>query len=176
VKTILLAILLLGSAASGFSQTQETKLLDRIQKPNMELGNPMQNKSFKENSVVPLKTSSQAQGSYYDIKDANTKSFPSLKSFFGLKNPWFGRKIYETKQTGEISEYHDIKQDRLAGKTTEVEDYDKSKKEANLGSSVVPLPVFVPQPAAGGAVSRMSDKINDKMTIDEVRELLNKPR
>jgi len=41
---------------------------------------------------------------------------------------------------------------------------------------VVPVRQYIPQPSAQGAVNKITDKINNKMTIDEVRELLNKPR
>lgn len=174
MKTILIVTLFLASLAPAFSQTQEVKLVDRIMKPDMQLGNPLQSKSFTGTSSVPIRKSPQAVQSFYGVKDANTKDFPFTRSFLGLKNPWFGGKVYETKQSSALSKY-DVKQ---AGfdKTSEVDDYYKATKEANFGSPVVPVTTFIPRPAAGGAVSRISDKINEKMTIDEVRELLNKPR
>ena len=175
MKTILIVTVFLASLVPAFAQTQEAKLLDRIQKPNMELGNPMQSKSFSGTSSVPIRASPQAQEGFYGVKDANTKAFPLTRSFLGLKNPWFGEKVYSTKETAAISSY-DVKRAAASDKTTEVDGYYKATQAASLGSPVVPLTTFVPEPAAGGAVSRISDKINQKMTIDEVRELLNKPR
>lgn len=176
VKTILIASLLLSSLVSGFSQTQEVKLVDRIMKPNMELGNVMQGKSFAETSAVKLKNSPAASREFYDVKDAMTKDFPFTRSFLGLKNPWIGGKVYSTKETAMLSKYDVMKAGGKFDKSTEVSGYYASKKDANFGSPVVPLTTFEPQPGAPGAVSRISDKINEKMTIDEVRELLNKPR
>jgi hypothetical protein len=177
VKTTLIAsLLLVASVVSGFSQTQEVKLVDRIMKPNMELRSPMEGKSFSETGAVKLRNSPAASQGFYGIKDARTKDFPFTRSFFGLKNPWLGGKVYTTKETAMLSKY-DIK--KAAGafeKSTDVSGFYASKKDASLGSPVVPVPTFVPSPAAPGAVSRISDKINEKMTIDEVRELLNKPR
>jgi len=176
VKTIPIAFFLSVSLpVSGFSQTQEVKLVDRIMHPNMELGNPLQSKSFSGTSSVPIKSSSKAGKGFYGLKDAETKAFPFTRSFLGVKNPWFGGKVFATKKTAPLSKY-DAKK---AGtdKTTDVVAYYGATKSADyFGSPVVPLSTFVPRPAAGGAVSRISDKINQKMTIDEVRELLNKPR
>lgn len=176
VKTILIAFLLLASLASGFSQTQEVKLVDRIMKPNMEMGNPLQGKSFSETSAVKLRNSPAASRGFYDIKDAMTKDFPFTRSFLGVKNPWFGGKVYTTKETAMLSKYDVKKAGAGLDKSTDVTGYYSATKDANFGSPVVPLSTFVPKPGAAGAVSRISDKINEKMTIDEVRELLNKPR
>ena len=176
VKTILIASLLLASVVSGFSQTQEVKLVDRIMKPNMELGNSMQGKSFSETSAVKLRNSPAASHEFYGIKDAMTKEFPFTRSFLGLKNPWFGGKVYTTKETAMLSKYDVQKAGAGFDKSTDVSGYYASKKGASLGSPVVPLSTFVPSPGAPGAVSKISEKIKEKMTIDEVRELLNKPR
>lgn len=176
VKTILIASLLLASLVSGFSQTQEVKLVDRIMKPNMEMGNPMQGKSFSETSAVKLRNSPASSHGFYDIKDAMMKDFPFTRSFLGLKNPWFGGKVYTTKETAMLSKYDVKKAGAGFDKSTDVSGYYAATKEASLGSPVVPLSTFVPKPGAPGAVSRISDKINEEMTIDEVRDLLNKPR
>ena len=61
-------------------------------------------------------------------------------------------------------------------KTTDVAAYYAATKNAAFGSPVVPVSTYVPAPAAEGAVSRITDKITKKMTIDDIRELLNKPR
>jgi hypothetical protein len=104
------------------------------------------------------------------------KDFPFTRSFLGLKNPWFGGKVYTTKETAMLSKYDVKKAGAGFDKSTDVSGYYAATKEASLGSPVVPLSTFVPKPGAPGAVSRISDKINEEMTIDEVRDLLNKPR
>ena len=91
-----------------------------------------------------------------------------------MKNPWFGGKVFATKQEGALPKY-DVKNAGL-NKTTDVSGYYAATKNASLGSPVVPVSAYVPAPATEGAVSRISDKITKKMTIDDVRELLNKPR
>jgi len=173
VKTILIAFVLLASLASGFSQTQEVKLIDRVMKPNMELGNPLQKKTFFGTSSVPIKNSPASAQGFFGVKGAAVNEF-TTRSFLGLRNPWFGGRVFATKQEEALPKY-DAKNAGL-NKTTDVAAYYASTKNAAFGSPVVPVSTYVPAPAANGAVSRISDKINQKMTIDDVRELLNKPR
>lgn len=168
VKTILIASLLLASLVSGFSQTQEVKLIDRIMKPDTALGNPLQSKSFSGSSSGPVRSSMAATQKFQGLKDVTTKEFAFTRTFLGLKNPWFGSKVFATKGAGSMSKY-EVKKAGLE-KTSDVGAYYAATKSANFGSPVVPVSSFVPQAAA----QRISDKINQKMTIDEVREMLNK--
>lgn len=174
VKTILVASLLFGSLVSGFSQTQEGTLSERINRnADRTLGNPLQNKSFSGTSSAPLKNSPAASQAFFGVKDATVKEF-STRSFLGLKNPWFGDRVFATKNAASPWKY-DVKNAGF-NKTTDVAAYYGATKNAALGSPVVPVSPYVPAPAAPGAVSRISDKITKKMTIDDIRELLNKPR
>lgn len=161
------------SIASGYSQSQEAKLVDRIMKPNMDLANPMRDKSFSGTSAVPLRASPVAAQAFYGVKDATVKDY-STRSFFGLKNPWFGNKVFAAKGATGTSAF-DVKQ-ADANKTAEVPGYYAAKKDAQFGSPVVPLATYVPAPAAQGSVNGISDKVTEKMTIEDVRELLNKNR
>ena len=147
--------------------------MDRIMKPNREMKNPLQNKVFAETGSVPLRSSPAAGQGFYGFKDATVKEF-STRSFLGLKNPWFGGKVFATKEAASMP-FYDVKNAGF-NKTANATAFYAGTKTASLGSPVVPVTTFVPAPAAQGAVSRISDKINDKMTIDEVRELLNKNR
>ena len=173
MKTILTAALLFASLVPGFSQTEEAKLIDRIMKPNMEKGNPMRDKSFSGTTAVPLRSSPLTSQAFYGVKDATVKDF-STRSFLGLKNPWFGSKVFDTKSAPAMSVY-DVKQAGFK-KAADAGGYYAGTKSASLGSPVVPLSTYVPAPAAQGAVSGISGKISEKMTIDEVRDLLNKNR
>lgn len=173
MKTILTTSLLFASLASGFSQTQEAKLLDRILKPNMEKAYAIQSKGFSGTAAIPLKSSPTFGQPFLGVKDAAVKDF-STRSFLGLKNPWFGSRVFATKEDVQTSVY-DVKQAGFT-KSLDTTGYHGATKDAHLGSPVVPLTTYVPAPAAAGAVSRISDKITEKMTIDDVRELLNKNR
>ena len=171
------ALLLVATAATGAAQVQERKLMDRVLKPDMELGNPLQAKSFSEGSSVALRKASESRDSYAGVRDAYIKDFAYTRSFLGIKNPWFGGKVYDTAAASLLTKSALVNADReVPVKKEEAAGYYDATKSVNYGSPVVPVREFIPSPAAQGSVSGISDKINDKMTIDEVRELLNKPR
>jgi hypothetical protein len=166
-----------GTVATGFSQVQERKLMDRFLKPNMELGNPLQAKSFAEGRSVALRKASESRDSYAGVRDAYIKDFAYTRSFFGIKNPWLGGKLYDTKNASLLTKSALLNADReVPVKKAEAVGFYDATKSVNYGSPVVPVRPFIPSPAAPGSVNTISDKITDKMTIDEVRELLNKPR
>jgi len=173
----LVAIAVYCAAESASAQDQERKLVDRVMKPDMELSNPLQTKSFGQTSSVALRQAGESRDSYAGVRDAYIKDFAYTRSFLGIKNPWFGGKVYDTKGASLLTKSALVNADReVPVKKAEAAEYYDATKAANFGSPVVPVRPFIPQAAAQGAVSGISDKINDKMTIDEVRELLNKPR
>lgn len=151
--------------------------MDRVMKPDMQLGSPLQNRAFSGESTVGTKTSSSANSGFLGVKDARVKEYAFARSFLGVKNPWFGGKVFETKDAADLSRFLIKNADRkVTVKKAEAAGYYDGTKEANFGSPVVPVRPFIPAPAAQGAVSQITEKISNKMTIDEVRDLLNKPR
>jgi hypothetical protein len=176
VKAALTMFLLIAASASGFSQTQERNLMDRVMKPDMQLANQLQNRAYSGESVQGQKTSSAANTEYRGSKRAVVKDYAFTRSFLGLKNPWFGSKVFDAGNADNTAKYLIKNADReVTVKKAESVSYYDATKGAYYGSPVVPTRTFIPAPAAKGAVSQISDKINDKMTIDEVREILNKP-
>ncbi|MFZ4775616.1 MAG: hypothetical protein ACOYM3_09650 [Terrimicrobiaceae bacterium] len=177
MKPIFILFLLIAFAAAGRAQTQERKLVDRVMKPDMSLGNPLQNKSYSGGTSLGEKTATTADSSYWGVKDARIKEYPLTRSFMGIKNPWFGNKVMDTKSADLWSKYAIKNADReVSVKKAEAVGYYDATKSAYFGSPVVPTRVFIPRADSQGAVSQITEKINNKMTIDEVRELLNKPR
>ena len=163
-------------ASVAFAQTQERKLVDRIMKPEMQMGNPLQKKSFEQAGAFDVRQAGEA-GSQFGAKNAYVKDYAFTRSFFGIKNPWFGNKVYSANSADLWSKSLIPNMSReVPVKKAEAVNYWDAAKKANFGSPVVPVNPFIPPPAAQGAVSGIKDKINNKMTIDEVRELLNKPQ
>jgi len=150
--------------------------MDRMLKPDMQQGNPLQGKEFGKTDSVGVRNASESKGGFAGVRDAYIKDYPFKRSFLGIKNPWFGGKVYDSQAASTWSKSAIANADRkVPVKKAEAVGFYDATKQATLGATTVPLHPFTPQAGAQGAVSRISDKINNKMTIDEVRELLNKP-
>jgi hypothetical protein len=67
------------------------------------------------------------------------------------------------------SKSYDVKQASTAT-------YVAASKKANSSKTEVPQKPFLVQGGAQGAMQQISDKVKKEMTIDDVRELLNKPQ
>ncbi len=177
MRTPLVSAITLGLALPALlsAQEQERKLLDRIQRPNMELKNPMQNKAFTGGGGVEMREAPIAK-SYAGTKTASAKEF-ATRSFFGIKNPWFGNRVYESREAPLFARGGPAKLDEpYRVSEARVREYPAAGKEAALGDSTVPVRPFLVRGGAQGSLDQISDKVKKEMTIDEVRELLNKPR
>jgi len=159
------------------AQEQERKLLDRIQRPNTELTNPMQGKSFLGGGGVEMKEAAVGRGTFAGVKSAPMKEFAGTRSFLGIKNPWFGNRVFETKSAsltgggglGKLDAAYPVRD-------AATREFSSSEKKANLKSEEIPVRPFLVTGEAQGAFEQLSEKIHKEMTIDDIRELLNKPR
>ncbi len=168
---------LLASPAFLGAQEQDPKLLERIQRPNMELVNPMQGKTFNGGGGVKIQEAAVGRAAFDSTKTAALKEFSGTRSFLGIKNPWFGNRVFETKAAplsglggpAKLDAAYPTREAAIGG-------FAGSDKRANLGSSRVEVQPFLVRGEAQGALEQISDKISKEMTIDDIRELLNKPR
>lgn len=158
------------------AQQQEQKLLDRIQRPDMQLGSPLQSKSFSGTAGPALKGAALANKAHHTAASGTLPEFSGARSFLGIKNPWFGQRAYTAKQASlatraglDVSQIHPLKA------TSAQPVFDAAKKADAPGEQFASKPFSV-RGAASGAMQQISDKVKKEMTIDDVRELLNKPR
>lgn len=159
------------------AQEQERGLMERIQRPDMQMGNPLQGKTYSNPGSLKIKDSSPLKTFSTGTANAGAKEFAGTRSFFGLKNPWFGNKVYDAKSaalsprggSANLSSAFPVRQ-------AVVNEFSGAARKADLASAVVPVRPFLDKGAAQGALDQLSDRITKEMTIDEVRELLNKPR
>jgi len=178
MKTLLPAVLLLATAAVVCGQTQERKLMDRVTKPDLQQGNPLGDRKFQGGGSMKLDEASYAKSGYATSATPYTKEYALTRSFFGIKNPWFGNKVYDARKAGDWTTGSMYGADKKAplDKTAQVSGFYDDNKSASLGNSVVPLRTAEIRPTSPGAMSQISESISKEMTIDQVRELLNKPR
>ena len=169
-------VLSLFAVESLYAQEQEKKLLDRIQRPNMQQGNPLQSKAFAGVSGSGVKTSSFADKTHGTARSGTLREFSGARSFLGIKNPWFGQSVYDAKSALLSSRMGFDTSKSYALKPAATGSFSDASKKANATKPQVPTTPFQVQGEAQGALQQISDKVKKEMTIDDVRELLNKPR
>jgi hypothetical protein len=89
-------------AATAAAQQQEQRMMDRIMNPDRDRSNPMGAKAF---SAKPFE-GREFQGAveYTGVKAARTKEF-TTREFLGIRNPWFGKRVYATEAARELNRY-----------------------------------------------------------------------
>ena len=173
---LILAYLVLATPAIVNAQVQEKKLMDRINSPNRNQASQFQNKSFGSTGASWVKPASFSSATYQGVKDAQIKKYAEVKSFLGVKNPWLGKKVYETDSSAYQARGSVFDKDSaFRVKSAKTSTFSQSSKIASTPSAAVPTRAFGLKGAAQGALDQDS-KIHKQMTIDEVRELLNKSR
>jgi hypothetical protein len=166
-------------AMAAHAQQQEEGLLQRIEnaKPDSKKVNFMQNKGF---AATTYGTKAYGTATYGGLKGADVKTFET-RSFFGVKNPWFGKKVFDT--------YASRSADRKAKETGQkfqtdafaVQAYEKGQKKDLVDASTVVPDAAKPrkylgreQPDKKDGVDKFTQNLSKDMSIDDVRDLLNK--
>ncbi|HEX4666717.1 MAG TPA: hypothetical protein VH207_08950 [Chthoniobacterales bacterium] len=156
---------------SGFAQAQEQekKLVDRLLRPDMSLANSAQNKQFvaAEGTFVDRKFEAKT---FYAVDQHLAKPFGGLKDFFarafGTRKFLQSNAAAETKANAKkafantqfpTSESSLVRTSNEASKKAEVHEYAENKP-------------FLAQ----GTRQKILSQQDHPLTIDEIRELLNK--
>ncbi len=171
---LLVAAGFLAGTAPASAQEQEQGMLARIEsaRPDSTRVNPMQNQAF---SVPAYGTKKFAANSYGDIKAAPSREFVT-RSFFGLKNPWFGRKVFAAGESALEN-----KTDRAAGSAYRTGQFQTNESQAprafatgnTTAAGTQPRPYLVPGKTQKG-LDQFTQNLQKDLTIDDVRDLLNK--
>lgn len=167
VRTILASGILLLSVAVASAQEQEKKLLDRLLKPDTSFQNPVQTKQFVATGEVMTKKAptkpffvprSWWEKKYPGVKEVQPKEFATEQSRFAGKeaNTSSRHKLTKVDEPYRTAAYV----------TREATGTDKSVETGDY-SGVRPFLVKGKSQKALNAQDR-------PLTIDEVRELLNK--
>lgn len=167
MKGGLILTVFLGGAQLILAQEQEQKLVDRLLKPNMELRNQAQDKKFyaDKNSVHKQAT----VGAFYWQQKSNAKTFNGTRDFSTQdfdSHPFYTGKngstfetqtAQSTQRTATVSSNKSARPFRDYNKTAGTRDYAGNRPYLEKGKSQKSL-----------------DRKNPPMTIEQVRELLNK--
>ncbi|MEP6777923.1 MAG: hypothetical protein ABI944_05675 [Chthoniobacterales bacterium] len=165
----LAALLLFSSGVAALQgQQQESKLLDRVLKPDMSLQNSAQSKRFTTASSTVNKPAYVKD--FYTDSRSMARPFSAVKNFFARQfasHNYAGRKEPADLSTrSEVTNTRRELSTRTASRISETWDARKS---------VATLQFAGERPFLGRGKSQKALSAHDTpMTIDQVRELLNK--
>jgi hypothetical protein len=175
VRAPITIVLFIACCASASCFAQESKRLWDITHPDLTMPYSDQKKKFEGGGNVKIRPY-DAGVSSFAIKSAYTTSaFQETHSFWGIKNPWLGTKVYDTR-TADFSNNMIIKNaDRqFPVKSKDVKTFADSGKTAEDKPAYYTKPFVPPKPPTQSTFDEISAKLDKKLTIDDVRELLNK--
>ena len=150
------------------AQDQESKLVDRLLRPDMTLQNTTQNKKFIADGASINKKATV--GTFYFHEKSNSKSFSNTREFSARQ--FDSRSFQGTRAASGISSQQPIGNSqpsystRTARGVRDVHDADK----AAAGRAFAGNRPFLDQGKSQKALNRK----NAPLTIEQVRELLNK--
>jgi hypothetical protein len=149
------------------AQDQESKLVDRLLRPDMTLQNTTQNKKFIADGTSINKKATV--GTFYFHEKSNSKSFSNTREFSGRQ--FDSRSFQGTRAASGISSQQPIgnSQPSYSTRTARVRDAHDADKAAT-GRAFAGNRPFLGQGKSQKALNRK----NAPLTIEQVRELLNK--
>jgi hypothetical protein len=154
---------------SARGQDQEKKLLDRLLKPDMTLQNDAQNKKFVADNRSSINKRATV-GSFYVQKKTHSKKFPGTQDFsttqFYSQTYHDGRKMYNASSQQGIANARSAYANQTARGVREAPQ--SGKKVASRGYAG--NRPFLDE----GKSQKSLNQQNTPLTIDQVRELLNK--
>ncbi|MFZ4681274.1 MAG: hypothetical protein ACOYMS_02130 [Terrimicrobiaceae bacterium] len=144
-------------------------------KPDPLLESSFSSRSFQGGSDARSGKSANVSPFLYDQK-YGAKKFESGRSFFGIKNPWFGNKVFTSSEADLWSKNLVANSDKKFSAGQAATKAFASEGKAAPVEAPVEAKGFIAQGSAQGSVSKVTDRIHKEMTVEEVRELLNKNR
>ena len=171
----LLTVWLLASACCFAQQQDEKKLIERIlAKPDMSQINPMNGKKFDGGGFFLKKPAANSSAFAYDQK-ASTEKYRDVRSFLGFKNPWIGKSVYDAN-TATVWSKTLIANANTAFpvETAKAQKFYQADRKAARREDPVRTSPYLGKGSSQGRLDQISDKIDKNMTIEQVREILNK--
>jgi hypothetical protein len=168
VKRLLVAALCLAGLCPLHAQDQEGKLMNRLLRPNTALSNDAQNKKFTASDHATVDKHARVS-TFYMAKKENPKTYSNTRSFSArqfdsqaFNTSGTGNSLLAARSTVTTGAYATPKarasvQLRDANKQSATGDYAGNRPYLEKGKSQKSL-----------------DRKNAPMTIEQVRELLNK--
>jgi hypothetical protein len=169
-KSLASCLLLLTALSWVRAQEQENKLVDRLLRPDMTLQNSEQKKKFIADGASINKPRNCGVGTFYVEKKSNSKSFSGIRDF--LTRHFNSRSVHGRRSEFEISSQQAVGNSRRTYATQTARgprDTPQSDKMVASRAYAENRP-FLDQ----GKSQKSLNRQNAPLTIDQVRELLNK--
>lgn len=170
-KSAGVCLIVAGLLCSVSAQDQEKKLLDRLLKPDMNLQNEAQNKKFTGDGSASLKKRATV-GTFYVHQKPHSKNFSGTRDFSTTQ--FYSQTYHGGRNAYESSPRHTTLNARsaFANQTARgVRDAPQSGKKVASREFAGNRP-FLDE----GKSQKSLSKQNEPLTIDQVRELLNKSK
>jgi hypothetical protein len=167
-KLVAVGLSILAGLSAARGQEQEKKLVDRLLKPDMTLQSSEQNKNFVADGTSINKRANV--GTFYVQKKSNSKSFLAIGEF--LARPFTSHSYRSKHSAYEVTSEQPggNSQSPYANKTARgVRDIPQSDKKIPSRAYAENRP-FLDE----GKSQKSLNKQNEPLTIEQVRELLNK--
>ena len=164
--------ILLAGISSALAQDQERKLIDRILKPNTTLANSAQNKKFTGAHVAAIDKPVSLR-SFYSPKKTAPKTFPDDRAF--TPRQFAARHFRAGDSTANISPRAQLKNSDTLVATPAAT---TGTQVATESTTTTPVREYAgARPFLDKGKSQKSLSVQNKpMTIEQVRELLNKSK
>lgn len=170
-KSAVVWVILLAVLWSANAQDQERKLLDRLLKPDMTLQNDAQNKKFVADGSSPINKRATV-GTFYVHQKPRSKDFSGTREFstnqFNSHTYHSGRSAYEVSSQQTMTNSRSAYANQSA---RGVRDAPQSGKKIASRAYAGNRP-FLDE----GKSQKSLNRQNAPLTIDQVRELLNKSK
>ena len=168
-KSGVVCVLLLAVLCSASAQDQEKKLVDRLLKPDMTLQNDGQNKKFVVDGSASINKRANV-GTFYVHQKTRSKNFSGTRDFTTTQ---FYSQTYRGGRTAhEVSSQQTVTNSKFAyaNQTARgVRDAPQSGKKVSSRAYAGNRP-FLDE----GKSQKSLNRQNEPLTIEQVRELLNK--
>ncbi len=155
--------------ASLRAQDQENKLVDRLLKPDMTLANSAQNKQFNGTGTTPVDKKFEPK-SFYSGNEKTTKSFSDGRGF--------SAKGFEAKKLTPAEKAANANgEPTYAGTKFSTQDSSLVRSSTEDGKVAQTREYAESRPfLAQGTRQKILSQQDKPLTIDEIRELLNKSK
>jgi len=167
-KSLATCLLVLVALSYVRAQDQESKLVDRLLRPDMTLGNNAQNKKFIADRASINKKATV--GAFYVQEKSNSKKFSGTRDFSARQ--FNSQPFHSTRSASGVSSQQAVGDSRPAYATRTARDVGgapQSDKKIASRSYAGNRP-FLDQ----GKSQKSLNRQNPPLTIEQVRELLNK--